>query len=300
MTSIIGALIVMGAVVGGFIFAGGKPAALFQIAEFIVIGGAALGSVLIANPPSMVMTTFKGMLEIFRGDPYKKDSYLELLRAIFELGQLARREGVLAIEHHIEHPDESDLFDRFPGLMGNAQAMEFLTDGMRSVIAGAAGKYELAEMLDTDIEGRRREEMKVTDILARLGDSMPGFGIVAAVLGVVITMGSIGGAPEEIGHHVAAALVGTFLGVLLAYGVFNPLAAASGSLVEGKTRYLEVIKIGIIGLQEGQNPRSCTEAARLSIDPGIRPTQRELEEHIASATARPAPGQAQEGLPKAA
>jgi chemotaxis protein MotA len=298
MTSILGALVVLGAVVGGFMIAGGKPAALFQIAEFIVMGGAALGSVLIANPPSMVMETVRGVMEVFKGDPYKKETYLELLRAIYELGQLARREGVLAIEQHVEHTDESDLFARFPGLKANKDALEFLTDGMRSVIAGAAGKYELAEMLDTDIEGRHREEMKVTNILARLGDSMPGFGIVAAVLGVVITMGAIGGKPEAIGEHVAAALVGTFLGVLLAYGVFNPLAAATGSLAEGKMRYLEVIKIGIIGLQEGQNPRACTESARLAIDPGLRPTQKEMEDNIAAAGAkRP---QEQEELAKAA
>ena len=197
--------------------------------------------------------------------------------------------GVLAIEGHVEHPEDSTLFEQFPKLKGNHKAMEFLIDGMRSVIAGAAGKYELAEMLDMDIEGREREALKVSEILTKLSDSMPGFGIVAAVLGVVITMQSIGGAPEVIGEHVGAALVGTFLGVLLAYGVFAPLASATKEIAEGQIGYLRVIKIGIMGLHEGQNPRSCTEAARLAIDPGMRPSQAELEAFITSGGTSTAP-----------
>jgi chemotaxis protein MotA len=226
MTTIIGFIIVFGAVFGGFIMHGGKIAALIQISEFVIIGGAGLGALVASNPPSVIAAIIKSVLGLMKGSPYsKKETFLELLQALFALFTLARKEGLLALEQHVERPQESSLFQQYPFLLSNHHALDFLCDTMKVVLTGAVGAFELAELTETDLEKHHEEVMRPSHAMAKIGDAMPGFGIVAAVLGVVITMGYLDQGPETIGHKVAAALVGTFLGS--AAGVWHVPAVGS-------------------------------------------------------------------------
>lgn len=277
---VVGLLVVMGAVLGGFIMAGGQVGVLIQISEFIVIGGAGLGAILVANPPSILGSIVKASMAALKGNPYKEPVYLELLRMLYDLFMLARREGVLWLEQHIEHPDKSDLFVKYPSFHGNHHALTFLADTMRLVIDNSVQPHELLELMEMDLERHHEEELKVSKVVATTGDAMPGFGIVAAVLGVVITMGAIGGDPAEIGHHVAAALVGTFIGILLSYGVFNPIAAAIQSNVEAEGQYLSCIMHAIHSFARGDAPVTAVEFARRNIEPGVRPNTLTLQEAL--------------------
>lgn len=278
MFVIIGTLVVIGAVLGGYIMHGGKIGALIQISEFIIIGGAGLGSMMVGNPPSVMTQVIKSVLGLMKGNPFTTPVYLELLKALFALFTLARKEGLLALEQHVEKPHESSLFSQYPFLLGNHHAVNFLCDTMKVVLTGTVGAYELGDLTETDLEAHHEEANKPAEVLAKVGDAMPGFGIVAAVLGVVITMGAIDGPPEEIGHKVAAALVGTFLGVLLAYGVFQPLASAVEGHVKSEHQYMQCIRQALIAFARGDAPMTCVEFARRSIEPGVRPSFQELEE----------------------
>jgi chemotaxis protein MotA len=280
MFVIIGTLVLFGAILGGFTMHGGKVAALIQISEYIIIGGAAIGAMLVGNPPSVITQVIKAVLGTLKGSPYKKETFLELLRALFALFTLARKEGLLALEQHVERPHESTLFQQYPSLLNNHHALAFLCDTMKVVLTGAVGSFELAEMTEMDIERHHEEAMKPAHVLSKVGDAMPGFGIVAAVLGVVITMGAIDGPPEEIGHKVASALVGTFLGVLSAYGIFQPLASAVENNVHPEEQYLQCIRQALIAFARGDAPLTCIEFARRSIEPTLRPSFQEVEEAV--------------------
>jgi len=224
MFVLIGLVVVIGSILLGFIMEGGKVGALMQFTEFLIIGGAGFGSVLIANPLKEVIRTFKCTLALLKGNPFTKERYMELLQMLYDLFMMARREGLVSLDQHVERPHESKFFPNYPGFFNNHHALAFLADTMKVVVTGSVSNYDLAEMMDIDLEATHEEIQHPAHIVATLGDSMPGFGIVAAVLGVVITMSAIGGPPEQIGHKVGAALVGTFIGILLAYGVFNPIA----------------------------------------------------------------------------
>jgi chemotaxis protein MotA len=281
MTTIIGFIIVFGAVFGGFIMHGGKIAALIQISEFVIIGGAGLGALVASNPPSVIAAIIKSVLGLMKGSPYsKKETFLELLQALFALFTLARKEGLLALEQHVERPQESSLFQQYPFLLSNHHALDFLCDTMKVVLTGAVGAFELAELTETDLEKHHEEVMRPSHAMAKIGDAMPGFGIVAAVLGVVITMGYLDQGPETIGHKVAAALVGTFLGVLLAYGVFQPLAAALEHQAHAEAQYYQCIRQALIAFARGDAPLTCIEFARRSIEPHVRPSFQEMEEAV--------------------
>lgn len=281
MTTLIGFVIVFGAVFGGFIMHGGKVAALIQISEFIIIGGAGLGALVASNPPSVIAAIIKSSLGLLKGSPYsKKETFLELLQALFALFTLARKEGLLALEQHVEKPHESSLFQQYPFLLSNHHALDFLCDTMKVVLTGAVGAFELAELTETDLEKHHEEVMRPSHAMSKIGDAMPGFGIVAAVLGVVITMGYLDQGPETIGHKVAAALVGTFLGVLLAYGVFQPLAAALEHNAHAEAQYYQCIRQALIAFARGDAPLTCIEFARRSIEPHVRPSFQEMEESV--------------------
>ena len=282
MFVIVGALIVLGSIVVGFTMAGGKIAVLVQVSEFIVIGGAALGSIIIGNPPSVLKDLVHTILTLIKGNPFNRAAYDELLKLLYDLFMLARREGVVALEHHAEHPYESDLFKRFPIFMSNHHAVDFLSDTLKVIITGTVQPYDLSEMMDVDLETHHKAAMKIPNTLARTGDAMPGFGIVAAVLGVVVTMGAIGGKPEEIGHHVAAALVGTFLGVLLSYGVFQPLAQAAEGLVNSEQQYMACIRSALLAFARGDAPLTAVEFARRNIEPTARISFSDLETSVKS------------------
>lgn len=278
MFVLIGFVIVFGSILLGFSIHGGKIAVLMQVSEFIIIGGAGLGAIVIGNKPSVVVSMFKQVFGLLKPNPYNRAAYAELLQVLYEVFYLARKDGLVGIEPHVEDPERSDLFARYPTFHRNEQAVAFLSDTMKVLLTGAVDDHHLAEILDLDLEKRHEAAMVVPRALARLADAMPGFGIVAAVLGVVITMGHIGGAASEVGQGIAAALVGTFLGVLLAYGVLNPLSQAVEARVRSEQAYLACIRTALLSYSRGDPPLTCVEFARRNIEPDDRPSFSELED----------------------
>ncbi len=280
MFIIIGLGIVAGSILLGFLMEGGKIGALMQFTEFIIIGGAGLGSVLIANPVSTVMATFRAIIGLLKGNPYTKPCYMEMLRMQYDLFMMARREGLVTLDQHIENPLESKFFSNYPMFFANHHALNFLADTMKVIITGNVNAFDLSEMMDIDLETCHEDLLKPAGIMSKLGDSMPGFGIVAAVLGVVITMAAIGGSASEIGHKVGAALVGTFLGVLLAYGVCNPIAAALELRAKSEEQYMQCLKCALLSFARGDAPLTAVEFARRNIDPTARPGFTEMEQGV--------------------
>ena len=278
MFAVIGIVILFACLLIGYTMHGGKIAALMQVNEFIIIGGAALGSVVVGYGMKGAIGLVKSSLGLLKGNPYKKQTFLDLLRAMYDVFVTARKDGLLALEKHVEKPSESDLFKKHPAILGHHNALDFMTDTLKVVIMGGVNFQDLSELMDLDLESQHEEGMKMPGILSSVGDSMPGFGIVAAVLGVVITMQAIGGPPEEIGEKVGAALVGTFLGVLLAYGVFAPLAKATEQIAKCESQYLSSMKQALVAFARGDTPVMCVEFARRSIEPDLRPTFKDLED----------------------
>lgn len=283
MFLIIGVVVVFGSILAGFTMAGGKIAVLIQISEFIVIGGTAVGSLIIGNGPSILGQIVKAVMGLLKPNPYSKDAYNELLKMLYDLFMLARREGLVALEHHAERPHDSDFFQRYPVFFNNHHALEFLSDTLKVIITGTVQPFDLAEMMDVDLETHHAQAGKIPNVITQTGDAMPGYGIVACVLGVVITMGSIGGKPEEIGHHVAAALVGTFLGVLSAYAIFAPLAASLQAMVNAEAQYMNCIRCALLSFARGDAPLTAVEFARRNIEPTVRCTFSELEQNVKGA-----------------
>lgn len=277
MFIIIGFIVVFGSVLGGYIMSKGQIGVLMQVSEFIIIGGAALGAMLIGNPPSVVVGVFKQCTALLKGNPYKKSVFSELLLMLYELFQSAKRDGMLALEPHVERPRESPLFAKYPFFISNHHAIDFLSDTLKILLSGSVDRHDLAEILELDLERQHEQAMQVSNALAKTGDATPAFGIVAAVLGVVITMGSIGGTAQDIGHHVAAALVGTFLGILLAYGVFAPLAQACENVARSESEYMGCIKTAILSFARGDAPVTATEFARRNVEPEHRPSFADME-----------------------
>ena len=280
MFVLIGLAVVFGSILVGYMMHGGKVAVLIQISEFVIIGGAAFGGIIVASGISGVQTLIKSILGLLKPPPVSKDAYMELLQMLFAMFTLARKEGLLALERHVENPESSDLFSQYPSIVANHHAMDFLCDTVKVILTGAVGQYELSDLMEIDLETHKHEALKPANMLAKVGDAMPGFGIVAAVLGVVITMQAINGPPEQIGHKVAAALVGTFLGVLLAYGVFQPLSQAVEGRVHAEEEYLQCIRHALLSFARGESPITCVEFARRQIPPAYRPSFREMEEGV--------------------
>jgi chemotaxis protein MotA len=278
MFVIIGLVVVFGSILAGFMMEGGKIAALIQITEFIIIGGAGLGSVLIANPLPAVMATVKAVIGLLKGNPFTKDRYMELLKMLYDLFMLARREGLVTLDQHVENPQDSSFFQSYPGFFGHHHALYFLADTLKVVITGSVQVFDLSDMMDIDMEATNEEVMHPAHIMQNLGDSMPGFGIVAAVLGIVITMGAINGPPAEIGHKVGSALVGTFMGILVAYGLFAPIAAALTLQAKAEGQYMASIKCALLSFARGDAPLTAVEFARRNIDPSVRPSFSEMEQ----------------------
>ena len=277
MFVIIGFLIVFGSVLGGFAMHHGNLGVLVQVSEFIIIGGAALGSLVVGNPIAVVKGIFVGVLGLLRPSAFNRQAYAELLQVLYQTFQLARKEGMMALESHVEAPEQSAIFSAYPEFLRHGQAVALLADTMKVLLTGTIEDHHLAEILDTDLDRQHEEAMAVPLAVNSVADAMPGFGIVAAVLGVIITMGSIGGAASEIGEKVAAALVGTFLGVLLAYGVLAPLSTALETRVRAEHAYMSVIRTAVLSFARGDSPMTCVEFARRSIEPADRPSFSELE-----------------------
>jgi chemotaxis protein MotA len=277
MFAIIGILVVVGAVLGGYLMEHGALAVLVQPAELVIIGGAGLGTLLIANPMSVVMKIVKGLLGVLKGSKYNQAFYLETLKMLNALFMQARKAGMVKLEEDVENPEKSQVFSKYPGFLANHHAVHFLCDTLRMAISGGVPAFDLDQMMEMDIDVHHHEASQPISALNTVADSLPGLGIVAAVLGVVITMGALGGPPEEIGHKVAAALVGTFLGILLCYGFLGPLAANLSKMNDSEGDYLRCLRQGVIAFVKGSPPVLAVEFARRSIPGDVRPSFKELE-----------------------
>ncbi|MFN3322973.1 MAG: flagellar motor stator protein MotA [Bryobacteraceae bacterium] len=277
MFAILGILIVIGAIIGGYLMEHGHLEVLFQPAELVIIGGAAFGTVLIANPLPILKGILTGIAGVFRGSKYTKEFYLEQLTILNDLFSYTRKNGMAKLEGEVEDPENGQFFSKYPKLLEDKHALHFLCDTLRMSITGGVGHFEIDQMMELDMEVHHHEAEQPVKALATMADSLPGLGIVAAVLGVVITMGSLGGPPEEIGHKVAAALVGTFLGILLCYGFFGPLAASMTKNNEAEHQYYNFLRVGLIAFIRGSAPLLAAEFARRSIPSHIRPSFQEME-----------------------
>lgn len=277
MFLLIGIAVVFGSIVVGFSMHGGQLAVLAQVSELIIIGGAGLGSVLVGSGIGGITGTARSCLALLKGNKFNRACYLELLRLMYDVFVSARKGGFVELERHVEHPEESELFKQYPAFLANHHALDLFADTLKLVSMGGVSAFNLSELMDLDLESMHEESMRSSSILSGLADSMPGFGIVAAVLGVVVTMGAIDGPPEEVGHKVAAALVGTFLGILLAYGVFGPISKATERVAAAEAMYLGCIKHATIAFARGEAPIVCVEFARRNIDPDLRPSFADME-----------------------
>lgn len=282
MLIIIGFIVVLGSVLGGFVLSHGKLGALWQPYELLIIGGAALGAFLAANPKKVVMAVAAGIPRLLKGSHYKKSDYIDILAMLYDVLQKARREGLMGIERDVDDPASSELFSRYPKLMADKRLLEFTTDCLRLMVSGNFAPHELEQVLDIELETHSKEAAEPSHALQVLADSLPGFGIVAAVLGIVITMASIGGEAAEIGHHVAAALVGTFLGILLGYGFIGPLAAAMHHHAQEEAKAFEVIKMALVSSVRGYAPSVAVEFARKLLFSDMRPAFADLDAHLRS------------------
>ncbi len=280
MFVIIGAVVVLVGVVAGFSIAGGNLLLLIQISEFITIGGAAIGSLLIASPLSLIKKMIAAITGSFGSHGNSKDDYMQMLKAFSDLFLIAQREGLLAIEKHIEAAEKSDILKKAEKFIHDDYRRSFFCDTMKVMLAGSVPPHELEGLMDAEIETYEKENRPIFEGIARVGDSLPGLGIVAAVLGIIVTMSAINEGAEKVGHHVAAALVGTFLGVLMAYGFVNPLAANIQHTIEEKVQDLQIIKAYILAYAKGNPPFVAAEIARRSIFLDQRPSFTELENSL--------------------
>jgi len=277
MTIFIGAAIVFGGVLVGFVLEGGHIMALNQPMELLIIGGAALGALIISTPTQVIKSIF-GQVKGVIGGGYVKKDYLDLLVMMFEIFNVARRDGLVGLENHIEHPEESEIFQRYPTFLKNHHAVSFFSDTMRVIITGAVQPHDLEDLMENDIEAMHEEESRPSNALSTTADSLPGLGIVAAVLGIVITMASIDGPPEVIGHKVAAALVGTFLGILGCYGFVGPLAASLKHRMNENEQYIASMKHALLSFNKGVAGVIAVEFARRTLYAEVRPSFLELED----------------------
>jgi chemotaxis protein MotA len=277
MFSIVGILLVFACVIIGFLMEKGKLAVLIQPAELVTIGGAAIGTVLTANPMHILKKMSSGVLGVIKGSPFSKQRYVDTLKMMFDLFAKSRKEGAIAIESDVEDPEKSPIFSRYPVFLGDHHAREFVCDTMRMAITGGVNPFDVDQMMDLDMEVHHQSASQPNQALNSVADALPGLGIVAAVLGVVVTMGSLGGPPEEIGHKVAAALVGTFLGILLCYGVVGPLAANMSKTVEEEHSFYAVLRVLMLAFIKGTAPIMAVEIGRRAIPGHSRPSFVEVE-----------------------
>lgn len=277
MFVIIGYIVVIGSVLGGFTMAGGHVGALIHPSEIVTIGGAALGALITMSPKKVLIDLVKGILAAFKGSPFHKKAYEELFKAMYELLMLARRNGLLALEPHLSNPHESDIFHKYPTIHKNHHVTEFICGSLAVIVDGAVTPEQLPELMDAEMKTIEDEHHAPLNVLSKTADGLPGFGIVAAVLGIVITMAHIDGPVEEIGHSVGAALVGTFLGILMSYGFLAPLAVQMEFMGAAEMAYFRTVASMVQGLASSMPPRVVVEKARRGAASDVRPGAEELE-----------------------
>jgi chemotaxis protein MotA len=286
MLVIVGYLIVIASVFGGFAMAGGHMGSLFQPVELVMIGGAAMGAFLVGNTPKAVSATLKTLPTVLKGSTYTKDVYMELMALLYDLLAKIRKEGLMAIEGDIEKPEESPLFNKYPKVAADHHVIEFLTDYLRLMVAGNLNAFEIENLMDNEIETHHHEGEIPIHCVQKLGDGLPAFGIVAAVMGVVHTMESVGIPPAELGKLIAAALVGTFLGILLAYGFVGPLAGVLEQKLNESTKMFQTIKVTLLASLNGYAPALSVEFGRKVLYSTERPSFSELETHVKQSKTR--------------
>lgn len=286
MIAIAGMVLVAVSVIGGFILEGGPIAVLIQPVELLIIAGAAIGTLIISAPKHHLISLVQRLIGMLKGGADMKPIYLDLLRMQYEVFVNARKHGFIALERDVAEPDKSTIFSKYPSFLARHHAETFLTDSLRLLVDGAVSPFDLDSLLDREMETHHEEASKPAQILSKVGDTLPGLGIVAAVLGIVISMGSIDGPAEVMGHKVATALVGTFMGILFAYGFVNPLAAGMELATEGDSNYLACIKAGVVAFAKGAPPSIAIEFARRVIYQNDRPNLAECEEATQAVTPR--------------
>lgn len=280
MLVLVGAFVVLACVLGGFVLSHGQILALWQPYELLIIGGGALGAFLSANPAKVVKASLRDAAGLVKGSKYQKQDYVDLLSMLYDLFSLMRKEGLLGIEEHIEDPQSSSLFSAYPRLLREHHLIEFTTDCLRLIVGGSMNPHELEQLLEVELETHHHEAMAPAMAVTKMADALPGFGIVAAVLGIVTTMSQLGDDTSRIGMHIAGALVGTFLGILLCYGFVGPLGAAMENRVQEDGRAFECVKIALLANLRGYNPKIAVEFARKSLSANTRPGFQDLEDHL--------------------
>ena len=277
MFIIIGIVIVMACVIGGFLMINGPLGVLIQPSEFVVIGGAVIGATIAANPLKYLMRILASLPVALKGSPYNKRTYIDVLRMQYEVFVNSKKGGLLSIEEDVNNPMSSSIFTQYPSFIANHHAVDFFCDAMKMLVNGACSPEELEIMLEAEMETHHDEGAIVPTLLQRASDALPGLGIVAAVLGIVVTMQHLDGPPEELGHHVGAALVGTFLGLLLSYGFLAPIAANLENLAQDEGKYFNCLKAGLVAFANGAAPMTAVEFARKTIYSFDRPPTAEIE-----------------------
>lgn len=285
MKLIIGCLIVLGCVAGGFVISKGNLLALWHPPELMIIGGAAFGAFVISNPGTVIKGVFEAIGKLMKGSGHNKQTYMELLALMYDLLTKGRKEGLMALETDIDDPDDSPVFQKYPSVLQNHHLLDFINDYLRLMVGGNMNPFEIENLMDVELETHHQEEEKVPSAITAVSDALPGFGIVAAVLGIVITMASISGPIEELGVKVGAALVGTFLGILLAYGFVGPMGIALGHIVEEDSKAYECIKVCLLASLNGYAPQVAVEFGRKTLFSHHRPGFQELEDFVKGRTA---------------
>jgi chemotaxis protein MotA len=277
---IIGYILICAAVFGGFALAGGHLAALFQPVELLMIGGAATGAFFVGNNGKSIKATLQALPSAFKGSRHTKELYMEMMSLLFDVLSKVRKEGLMSIEGDIDRPEESPVFSKYPSVLADHHIVEFMTDYLRLMVSGNMDAFQIENLMDNEIETHHHEGAVPSHVIARLGDGLPAFGIVAAVMGVVHTMESVGIPPAELGILIAKALVGTFLGILLAYGFVSPLASLLEQKLEESTKMFHCVKVTLLASLNGYAPALAVEFGRKVLYSTERPTFGELEDHI--------------------
>lgn len=277
MLILIGAVIVMASTLGGFIIAGGNPLVLLHVSEFVVILGVAAGVLVIASPGHVLKEIMHKLKEAITGKAAGEKEFTELLKLLYEVFMVGRRNGLIALEEHVMDPKKSAIFTKYPGILAHHERLEFICNGLKPVIDGKIKPDQLEELMDAELKAKANEAEHPVHILQLVGDSLPGIGIVAAVLGIINTMAAISEGPEKVGERVAAALTGTLLGIFVAYGFVNPLANRMKFNNAGDEQYLKCIKQAVAGFAKGLAPLTAVEVARRSLDSNVQPGATELE-----------------------
>ena len=282
MFAIIGIVLVFVSIITGFLMEKGHILVLLQPAELLIIAGAATGTLLVANPMHIIKGVASGLAGVLKGSPFSKDRYLSTLKMMYQFLNKVRKEGLLCVEMDVEKPSDSSIFKNYPEFLGDHHAVDFLCDTLRTAITGGVEPFDMDQMMELDMEVHHHGAMQPVDALTTVADALPGLGIVAAVLGVVITMGALGGPPEEIGEKVAAALVGTFLGILLCYGVVGPFSSSMRKTADEQNEYLHVLRVIMLAFLKGSAPMIAIEMGRRAIPASVRPNFDEMEKNCKS------------------